>query len=58
MFDGLPPQPVRLVVLGLGVGGGAYETVPPPDGLEVLNVFSPYHTRLLLAKKVVYLRRS
>ena len=24
-----PPQPVRLVVLGLGVGGGAKETAPP-----------------------------
>ena len=24
-----PPRPVRLVVLGLGVGGGAKETAPP-----------------------------
>ena len=29
-----PPRPVRLVVLGLGVGGGAKETAPPRDGLE------------------------
>ena len=30
MFEGFPPGPMRLVVLGSGVDGGAYETVPPP----------------------------
>ena len=29
MFGGLPPRPVRLVVLGSGVGGGAKDTAPP-----------------------------
>ena len=30
-YEGLrpPPRPVRMVVLGLGVGGGAKETAPP-----------------------------
>ena len=32
-----PPRPVRLVVLGLGVGGGTKETVPPHDGMESLD---------------------
>ena len=44
MFEGLTPQPVRMVVLGSGVVGGAYETCPPDD-LEVLNTFSPYQRK-------------
>ena len=42
MCDGLPPRPVRLVVLGSGVGEGRRRQCPPDD-LEVLNAFSPYH---------------
>ena len=30
-----PPRPVRLVVLGLGVGGGAKETAPPAMVLSI-----------------------
>ena len=32
-----PPRPVRLVVLGLGVGGGAKETAPPTMVLSPLT---------------------
>ena len=33
-----PPQPVRLVVLGLGVGGGAKESAPPAVALSLLII--------------------
>ena len=36
-FDGLPPRPMQLVVLGLGVGGGAQETAPPVMDLSSLT---------------------
>ena len=45
-----PPRPVRLVVLGLGVGGGAKETAPPA------MVLSP-STRQQAPPRLVCLRR-
>ena len=38
-LDGLPPQPVRLVLLGLGVGGGRRRR-PPPDDLGSSKCFT------------------
>ena len=36
-FAGLPPRPIRLVVRGSGVGGGAKETAPPAMALSSLT---------------------
>ena len=45
-----PPRPVRLVVLGLGVGGGAKETAPPA------MVWSP-STRRQASPGIAWFRR-
>ena len=47
-----PPPPVRLVVLGLGVGGGAKETAPPA------MVWSPLTHRQATPGSACRLRRS